>query len=193
MRLLNRIILVIVLVVLVVFGTFGAIYTFAGSSYQDAGLPGFLALPHNAEPAQHWLGNFERGLVPTWDFVILAVVFVAGLVLLGLELLPRRSPYLRLGDRSRLERKVVEREAERVALADPPVLESSARLTAKRGGRSKLSLAVTVRRGEDPKQAEQRVAQSIRAEIAEKGQLGIAQATVKARVKDPRKAKRRVK
>src|SRR5450759_4025395 len=142
MRLVNRIILVIVLVVLVVFGTFGAIYAFAGPSYQDAGLPGFLALPHNAQPAQQWLGNFERGFVPTWDFVILVVVFVVGLVLLGLKIIPRRSPYLSLGDRLRLERKVVEREAERVALADPPVLESSARLTPKRGGSSKLSLAV---------------------------------------------------
>jgi len=193
MRLVNRIILVIVLLVLVVFGTFGAIYAFAGSSYQTAGLPGFLALPHNAQPAQQWLGNFERGFVPTWGFVILVLVFVVGLVLLGLEILPRRAPYLSLGDRLRLERKVVEREAERVALADPPVLESSARLTPKRGGRSKLSLAITVRRGEDAGQAKERAAQSVRAEIAEKGKISITQVTVKARVKDPRQAKRRVK
>jgi hypothetical protein len=52
---------------------------------------------------------------------------------------------------------------------------------------------VTVRRGEDAGQAKERVAQSIRAEIAEKGRVGITQVTVKARVKDPRQAKRRVK
>ena len=63
MRLVNRIILVIVLVVLVVFGTFGAIYAFAGSSYQAAGLPGFLAIPENAQPAQSWLSDFENGSI----------------------------------------------------------------------------------------------------------------------------------
>jgi len=74
MRLVNRIILVIVLVALIVFGVFGAIYAFAGSGYQHAGLPGFLALPQNAQPAQSWLSNFENGVIPLLDYAIVVIV-----------------------------------------------------------------------------------------------------------------------
>src|SRR5450759_1820094 len=128
MRLVNRIILIVVLVVLVVFGTFGAIYAFAGSSYHDAGLPGFLSIPENAQPAQSWLSHFENGYVPVLDFAIVVVVFVAGLGLPVLELIPGRQHYLRLGRRLSVKRQVVEKEADNVALTDRAVLESEAKL-----------------------------------------------------------------
>jgi hypothetical protein len=193
MRLANRIILVIVLLVLVVFGTFGAIYAFAGSSYQAAGLPGFLATPENAQPAQSWLSNFEKGYAPVLDFAIVVVVFVAGLVLLVLELIPGRKHYLQLGRRLWVKREVVEKEAESVALTDQAVLESYAKLSPHRLLQSKLKLQLVVRRGESPEDAKHRVRDLLSTEIVGKGQLDIKRTRIKAEVKDPRVAKRRVK
>ena len=193
MRLVNRIILVIVLVALVVFGVFGAIYAFAGSGYQHAGLPGFLALPQNAQPAQSWLSNFENGVIPLLDYAIVVIVFLAGLVLLGLELIPGRRHYLRLGRGLWVKREVVEKEAENVALTDQAVLESDAKLSPHRLPQSKLKLQLVVRRGESPKDAEHRVRDLLSTEIVGKGQLDIHMTRIKAKVKDPRTAKRRVK
>jgi hypothetical protein len=193
MRLVNRIILIVVLVVLVVFGTFGAIYAFAGSSYQAAGLPGFLATPENAQPAQSWLSNFENGYVPVLDFAIMVTVFVAGLVLLVLELIPGRKHHLRLGHRLWVKREVVEKEAENVVLTDHAVLESDAKLSPHRLLQSKLKLELVVRRGESPEDAKHRVRDLLNTEILGKGQLNIKKTRIKAEVKDPRVAKRRVK
>jgi hypothetical protein len=193
MRLVNRIILIVVLVVLVVFGTFGAIYAFAGSSYQAAGLPGFLATPENAQPAQSWLSNFENGHVPVLDFAIVVVVFVAGLVLLVLELIPGRKHHLRLGRGLWVKREVVEKEAENVALIDHAVLESAAKLSPHRWLESKLKLELVVRRGESPEDAKHRVRDLLSTEIVGTGQLDIHKTRIKAEVKDPRTAKRRVK
>ena len=193
MRLVNRIILAIVLVVLVVFGTFGAIYAFAGSSYQDAGLPGFLATPENAQPVQSWLSNFENGSIPVLDFAIVVVALVAGLVLLVLEVIPGRKHYLRLGRGLWVKREVVEKEAENVALTDHAVLESAAKLSPHGWLQSKLKLQLVVRRGESPEEAKHRVRDLLSTEIVGKGQLNINRMQIKVEVKDPRVAKRRVK
>ena len=193
MRLANRIILVIVLVVLVVFGTFGAIYAFAGSSYHDAGLPGFLSIPENAQPAQSWLSHFESEYVPVLDFAIVVVVFVAGLALLVLELIPGRQHYLQLGRRLWVKRQVVETEAENVAMTDGAVLESEAKLSPRRLLQSKLKLELVVRRGESPEDAKHRVHDLLTTEIIGTGRLNIKRMRIKAEVKDPRVAKRRVK
>jgi hypothetical protein len=193
MRLVNRIILIIVLVALVVFGAFGAIYAFAGSSYQAAGLPGFLATPEHAQPAQGWLSHFENGSVPPLDFAIVAVLSLAGLVLLVLELIPGRKHYLQLGRHLWVKREVVEKEAENVALTDHAVLESAAKLSPHRWLQSKLKLQLVVRRGESPKDAEHRVQDLLSTEIVRKGQLNVNRMRIKAEVKDPRVAKRRVK
>ena len=193
MRLVNRIILAIVLVVLVVFGTFGAIYAFAGSSYHDAGLPGFLSIPENAQPAQSWLSHFETEYVPVLDFAIVVVVFVAGLALLVLELIPGRQHYLQLGRRLWVKRQVVETEAENVAMTDRAVLESEAKLSPHRLLQSRLKLELVVRRGESPEDAKHRVHDLLATEIIGTGQLNIKRMRIKAEVKDPRVAKRRVK
>ena len=193
MRLVNRIILIIVLVALVVFGTFGAIYAFAGSSYRDAGLPGFLSIPENAQPVQSWLSHFESEYVPVLDFAIVVVVFVAGLALLVLELIPGRQHYLQLGRRLWVKRQVVETEAENVAMTDRAVLESEAKLSPHRLLQSRLKLELVVRRGESPEHAIHRVHDLLTTEIVGKGQLNIKRMRIKAEVKDPRVAKRRVK
>lgn len=192
-RLVNRIILVIVLVVLVVFATFGAIYAFTGFGYQDRGLPDVLATPENAQPAQSWLGNFENGSVPLLDYVIVVVLGLAGLALLVLELTPSRKRYLRLGPHAWVKREVVEKEAEHVALTDQAVLESEAKLSPHRVLRNKLKLELVVRRGESPKDARYRVRDLVNTEIIGKGQVIVTKTRVKANVKDPRRAKRRVK
>ena len=193
MRLVNRIILVVVLVVLVVFATFAAIYAFAGFGYQEQGLPDVLASPENAQPARSWLSNFENGLVPVLDYAIVVVVFCAGLLLLVLQLIPRRKHHLRLGRGLWVKREVVEKEAENVALTDRAVLESDARLSPHRLLRSRLKLELVVRRGESPQDAKRRVLDLINAEIVDKGHVNIKKTRVKAGVKDPRAAKRRVK
>ena len=193
MRLVNRIILVIVLVALVVFGTFGAIYAFAGSRYQDAGLPSFLATPENAQPAQGWLSHFENRAVPLLDFAIVVVLLLVGLVLLVLELIPGRKHYLQLGRHLWVKREVVEKEAENVALTDQAVLESAAKLSPHRWLQSRLKLQLVVRRGESPEDARHRVSDLLSTEIVGKGQLNIQKTRIKAKVKDPRVAKRRVK
>ena len=193
MRLFNRIVLVIVLVVLVVFGTFGAIYAFAGVGYQDRGLPGFLAIPENAQAAQSWLSSFEDGSVPLLDFIVVVAVGVAGLALLVLELKPSRKEHLALGPQAWVKREVVEKEAEYVALTDRAVLESEAELSLRRVLGNKLKLKLIVRRGESPEDTRSRVRDLINTEIIGKGQVNIPKTRVEAIALDPRRAKRRVK
>lgn len=193
MRLFNRILLIVVLLAILVFAGFSAAYAFAGQDdYQAASLPAFLALQEAAAPVQQWLGNFEAQSIPAWLFTILVVVGLAGLALLAFELLPRRSRYLKVRTGIRVEREVVEEEMERVAADDPAVLSSSARLVPRRR-RSKLSVRLKVRRGEDLHQAEARVSEAIAERVAEGGQLRVARARVTGSTRDPRGSKRRVR
>ncbi len=193
MRLVNRVILVVVLVALVVFGIFGAIYAFAGSDYEQTGLPAFLATPETAQTIENWVGGFENGIIPVLDYVLVIVVFLAGLVLLILEVRPKRRRYLQLGERSWINARVIEKEAANQALKDHAVLESRARLNLRRALPSKLRLALVVRRGKSALEAEQRAYDLIDSELIEKGQLVIDKVRIRTTVKDPRKANRRVK
>lgn len=194
MRTFNRIMLVIVLVAVFIFGLFTAIYTFAGSDqYLDWGLPAVLALPEDAQPIQDWVAHFERGSIPVLSFVIVILAGLAGLLLLVLELLPRRRRYISLGRDARVERTVVEKQAEEAALRDEGVLDATADVRPRRRKASKLVLRVTARQGEDPRQVEQTVSQSVREAIVDRGDIRLAGMPVKARTIDPRRAKRRVR
>ena len=127
------------------------------------------------------------------DFAIVVMALVAGLVLLVLEVIPGRKHYLRLGHGLWVKREVVEKEAENVALADHAVLESAATLSPHRWLQSRLKLQLVVRRGESPEDAKHRVRDLLSTEIVGTGQLDIHKTRIKAEVKDPRTAKRRVK
>ncbi len=113
--------------------------------------------------------------------------------LLAFELFPRRSRYLQVSPGLRVERDVVEEEAEQVAAGDPAVLSSVARLVPRRRRSSKLSVLLKVRRGENLREAETRVEQAMADRVAEQGQVRIARAKVKGSTRDPRGSKRRVR
>lgn len=194
MRLFNRTLLIVVLLAIMVFAGFSAAYAFMGQDdYLAAHLPAFLAVQEPAGPVQGWLGNFEGRLIPVWQFAILVVVGLAGLALLVFELFPRRSRYLKVRPGVRVERHLVEEEAERVAADDPAVLSSSARLVPRRGRSSKLLVRLKVRKGENLREAEARVREAMADRVADQGQLRIARAKVKGSTRDPRGSKRRVR
>lgn len=193
MRVFNRVLLAVVLVVILVFATFSAVFVFAGDQYKSAGLPGGLAVPGQAEPISRWLHGYEQGSIAWWHFALLIVVFVAGLALLILELLPGRRAALMLGRDSFLEKEVVERAAVGVAQRDRSVLEARASLKPKRHGRGNLKMKLTIREGEDTQAAGRRVGEMLQSELTEKGQLSGLQTKIKVAARDPRTLKTRVK
>jgi hypothetical protein len=142
---------------------------------------------------QNWLGHFERGDLSALDYTIVSLLFVAGLALLILQFIPARRRYLTLAPDARIEREVVEKEAEHLALTDQAVLESRAKLSPHEYLDTKLSLEVVVRKGEGREEAVQRLREILSAGIGETGHVKIDKTRIRAHVKDPRAAKRRVK
>lgn len=169
MRLFNRIAVVLLSAGLLVLGVFAVLYGFGIAGYSLASLPQTLGLPGIVSGLQGFLGGVEGGSPGAAGVAVLVALAVLGLVLLVLELKPRRPRKVRLQEGVFATRSAVREEVEAAAERTPEVLQSRARVKARRRPGAKVKLAASVKRGEDLGDIESGIRERVESELQEGG------------------------
>ncbi|MBA2442017.1 MAG: hypothetical protein H0V53_06380 [Rubrobacter sp.] len=169
MWLFNRIAVSVLLAGLLALGIFAVLYGFGIAGYSLANLPQALGLPGIVSGLQGFLGGVEGGSPGVAGVAVLVAVAVVGLVLLILELKPSRPRKVRLQDGVFATRSAVREEVEAAAERTPQVLESKARVKARRRPGAKVKLQANVRRGEDLGGIKSNIQESVQSDLQESG------------------------
>ncbi len=190
MRVFNRVIVLLLLVGLFLIGLFGALYSFGLLGYQLSDLSSYVESA--AGGIQSFVGGVEGGSLAALGIAILIAVAVVGLILLLLELKPRTPRRVRMNKGTYITRGAVKEKVEEAAGDSPEVIESSAKVKARRKSGAKVQLKGAVARGQDAKAAQRRVEGRIKDKL---GQTGIPVGSLKVNLDeaDPRQTKTRVK
>lgn len=188
MRAINRTVVILLLAGLFTLGVFAVVYAIGLFGYRLADLP----VPGIAGGVEAFAQDIEGGNPSPLAVAALVAVAVVGLVLLVAELKPRTPRRVRMGRGTYVTRGVVKERAEEAAMAVPEVLESSARVKARRRPGARVELGTKVRRGQDA----QRQKKAVRDQVKERlggGGVPVGQLKVEVAEIDPRRAKTRVK
>lgn len=190
MRVFNRIIVLLLLVGLFLLGLFGALYSFGLLGYQIADLSGYVESA--AGGVQGFVGGVEGGSLSTLGIAVLIAVAVVGLILLILELKPRAPRRVRMKKGTYITRAAVKERVEEAAGSSPEVIESSAKVKARRKSGAMVNLRGVVARGQDVKAARKRVGDRVKEKL---GGAGVPIGSMKVNLSevDPRQTKTRVK
>ena len=192
MRIFNRIIVLLILIALFVASVYGAVYSFGllGNSLQD--LPSTLGLTNAYQSVQSFISDIEGGSLQTLAIAILIGVAILGLILLILELKPRRPRLVQIDRNAYVTRSSVQGEVNRAAEDISEVLESSSKVKARRRPGAKVKLNASVRRGENVRE----LSSSIRDRVSQKlSDRGVPVSSMKLDLKqtDPQGTRARVK
>lgn len=186
----HAIIVLLLFVGLFLLGLFGALYSFGFFGYQLSNLSSYVE--GAAGGVQSFVSGVEGGSLTALGIAVLIAVAVVGLILLLLELKPRAPRRVRMKKGTYITRAAVREEVESAAGSSPEVLESSAKVKARRKTGAKVKLQGAVARGQDVKATRQRVGDRIKEKF---GQTGIPIGSLKINLDeaDPRQTKTRVK
>lgn len=192
MRVFNRIIVLLLLAGLFVVGVFVALHAFDLFGYRLSDLSSTLGLSVLAEGATGFIQGVEGGSLGFLPVLVLVSLAVLGLVLLLLELKPRTPRRIRLGPASAFaERRAVRGRVEAFAGEAPEVLESSARVKARRGTGARVDLTARVRRGEDSGVIKADLGRRLQQRLEETG-IPVNRMKIGVEETDPRESKERV-
>ncbi|WP_152670660.1 Asp23/Gls24 family envelope stress response protein [Rubrobacter aplysinae] len=149
MRVFNRIVVTLLLVALLVLGIYGVIYSFQIAGYSLSSLEQTLGVPSILSGAQSFLQSLGQGTLPALTIAILAAIVVLGLILLILELKPRRPRHVRTSSKGvYLTRSAVRSAVKSAAESTSAVLGAKAKAKARRGAGAKAKVKASVRTGE---------------------------------------------
>ncbi|MBA2377662.1 MAG: hypothetical protein H0V75_16325 [Rubrobacter sp.] len=187
----NRLIMVIVFAALFVGGLFAAIYGLNILGYQIADLQQTLGLPAAYEGFQNFITGVENGSLTPTGIAILIGVALLGLILLILELKPRRPRRVRMEKGTYITRAAVNDEVAGATEGTNNVLGSSVKVKAKRRPGAAVDVNADVRRGEDQKVIKNDLRAAVQERLAESG-IPLGKIKVKLNESDPRQTKTRV-
>ncbi len=176
MRVFNRVVVLLLLVGLFLLGLFGALYSFGLLGYQLADLSSYVE-------------SAAGGSLGALGIAVLIAVAVVGLILLILEFKPRTPRRVRMKKGTYITRATVKERVEEAAGGSPGVLESSAKVKARRKSGAKVKLQGGVASGQDVKAARKRVGDRIKEKLGEAG-VPIGSMKVNLSESDPRQAQR---
>lgn len=191
MWVLNRIVVVLLLAALFVLGVLGAVYSLNFFGYRLADVPQLLNLQTYYDAVQNFVGNVENGNLTFLAVFILVAVAIAGLFLLLAELKPPAPRRVRMDNDTYVTRNAVKEQVLRGADRSSEVLDSSARVKARRSPGAKVNLKAKVRRGEDLRSAGNSVRQKVEDYLRQVG-VPVSRLKVKLSETDPRGAGKRV-
>lgn len=170
MRIFNRIVVTLLLAGLLVLGVYGVIYSFQIAGYSLSTLEQRLGITAAASGAQSFLENLGQSALPASAVVILVVVAILGLILLVLELKPRRPRSVRTGSKGvYMTRNAVRSAVQAAAERTSEVLGAKAKAKARRGAGAKVKVKASIRRGEEQGGASSSIKEQVNGELAEKG------------------------
>lgn len=166
----NRIVVTLLLAGLVVLGVYGVIYSFELAGYSLSSLEQTLRIPAITSGAQSFLQNLGQSALPASVVAILVAIAVLGLILLVLELKPRRPRRVRTSAKSvYMSRNAVRSAVQSSAENTSEVLGAKAKAKARRGTGAKVKLKSSIRRGEEQGPVRSSIREQINNDLAEKG------------------------
>jgi hypothetical protein len=187
----NRIVMVLVFAALFVGGLFAAIYGLNILGYQIADLQQALGLPAAYEGLQSFITGVENGSLTPAGIAILIGVALLGLILLILELKPRRPRRVRMEKGTYVTRGAVGDEVAKATEGTRNILGSSVKVKAKRGPGAVVDVNADVRRGEDQKVIKGDLQTAVQERLAASG-IPVGKVKVRLNESDPRQTKTRV-
>jgi hypothetical protein len=193
MRIFNRIVVLLLLAGLFALGVFVALHAFELSGYRLSNLARTLGLSALVDGATSFVRGLESGSLGTLPVFVLVSLVILGLVLLLLELRPRTPRRVRLGPAGTFaERRAVQGRVEAFAGQAQEVMESSARVKARRGTGARVDLTARIPRGEDSKGVETDLKRRLQRRLEEKG-VPVKGLKIGVQETDPRESKGRVR
>lgn len=191
MRIFNRIIAILLLLALIALGIFGVVYSLGLLGYALSDLPQTLGLQQIYDGGAEIVNDAENGtLIPLVAFILLGIALL-GLILLILELKPSSPRKVKLQTGTYATRSSVKNQVLAAADQTSEMIDSSAKVKARRSPGAKINLKGKIRQGEDQKSA----GSSIRDQVGNHlGNVGIPVSRIKVKLKevDPRTGGKRV-
>ena len=191
MKIFNRIIVILLLAGLVVLGIFGVIYSLQLFGYALSDLSQTLGLQQIYDGGVELVDDAENGtLLPIVAFILLGIALV-GLILLILELKPPAPRRVKLQGDTYATRSSVKNQVLAAADQTSEMINSSAKVKARRSPGAKVDLKGKIRRGENERGA----GSSIRDQVGKHlNNVGIPVSRIKVKVSeaDPRTGGKRV-
>lgn len=185
MRIFNRIVVILLLAGLFVLGVFGIVYSLELLGYRLSDLAQTLGLQQVYSGAQEVVDDAENGTLTDLAFFILVGVALLGLILLILELKPPAPRRVRLQGNTYATRGSVKNQVLAAADRTSEMINSSAKVKARRSPGAKVDLKGKVRRGENVRNAGSSVKDQVNDYL---GRVGIPVSRLKVNVSegDPR-------
>jgi uncharacterized alkaline shock family protein YloU len=174
-------------------GVFGVLYSFDLAGYRLSDLPQQLNLPGIYSGVESAVTGMEEGNPSSVAIIVLVAMLLVGIILLLAELKPPTPRKVKLDGGTYATRTAIRKEAERAAMQDPDVLDSSARVQARRGTGARVELEAKVRRGEDLRAIRERVRERVRQTLQSGAGVDLRRLKIRLNEIDPREGKVRVK
>jgi hypothetical protein len=192
-RVFNRIVVTLLLVGLLLLGVYGVIYSFGISGYSLSNLEQRLGITTILSGAQSFLQNLGQSTLPAGAIAILVVVAVLGLVLLVLELKPRRPRKVRTRSKGIYMTRAAVRSAVQTAAENTSeILSAKAKAKARRGAGAKVKVNASIRQGEEQDGARSSVREQVGNELSERG-VPVKKLKFKLQETEPQGTKARVR
>lgn len=192
MRIFNRLVMVLVFAALFVAGLYAAIYGLNILGYRISDLQQTLGLSGLYQGFQSFVTGIENGNLTPAGTAILIGVALLGLVLLILELRPRKPRRVRMEKGTYVTRKAVGEEVTGATEGTRDVLGSSVKVKAKRRPGAVVNVNADVRRGEDQKEVKNNLRSAVEEKLAASG-VPLSKVKIKLSESDPRQTKTRVR
>jgi hypothetical protein len=192
MRVFNRIVMILLLAGLFALGMYAAVYGLGLFGYSLTDLPRTLGLPGLYRGLQGFVRSVEGGNLSILSIVILVLIALVGLILLVAELKPAAPRLVRMRSGTYITRGAVADEVVAAAEQTPDVMDSSARVKAKRRPGAQVNLEARVRRGENTDAIQSELRRSVQEHLARRG-VPVSKLNVKLVEADPRETKTRVR
>lgn len=168
MRIFNRIILILALFGLYALGLYAAFYGFNIAGYSSEAAQNNPILTAISGSLPGFVSDIEDGPAPGMVAWLVLTVLI-GLVLLVLELKPRRPRRVRLQQGIFMTRQAVRDQATAAAESADEVLQSSARVKARRRPGAIVNVTAHVRRGEDLRPLRNAIQEHVQQSLARTG------------------------
>jgi hypothetical protein len=170
MRVFNRIFVTLLLVGLLVLGVYGVMYSFGISGYSLSNLGQRLGLTSILSGAGSFFGSLGQSPPPATTIAILAAIAVLGLVLLVLELKPRRPRKVLTRSKGVYMTRAAVRSAVQTAAENTSeILSAKVKAKTRRGAGAKVKVDANIRQGEDQSSARSSIREQMDSELSERG------------------------
>lgn len=186
--------MVIIFLALLALGVFMVLYSFNLFGFKLSNLlnNNVLGLQTVQNSLKNFVNNVQNANLTPLAIAIMVAVAVVGLILLILEFKPPQPKKVRMQQGTYITRDAVEDEVLSATNETPHILDSSARVKARRSPGASVNLQANVRRGEDVGAVRSDLRERIQQRLSQRG-VPVSKLKVKLHETDPRQTQSRVR